>query len=417
MTGPSDGPRALAWRKSPYRLLPKIIQEPRCGRPVEFPKGVCLQSGSILLPPSSSKSELQFCTEFGGFDWRPQVMQSELSWKSLVEASSFNQESVLFIIPVGTAFVNLWHALNWWIPTLATKHFKGWKNDQLRLGIVFDSKSDDGKPRWQVEDDAQVLQEFLTFHRSILSVITGHAPIFVDRTGDKPECFYKGLAGIDTIRYDMKVPKAGKNEIAAFRTELLQVAPAGGSFLDQSCVKTGALKSQAQVSLIRRRAGQPRFITNLWLLERALQRHPRACSRGYHMEELNLMEQFTVLSNTDVLIGAHGAGLAWLVAMRPGSFVIEAMPADLPGFIICIDSWNHPRNVRDSIYGGLSRISHQHHICLRGNRTSGSEFAVPDTLEVNNFREHPIELPLGLFLRRTSEAIVDVLARARNKDS
>eukprot|EP00438_Fugacium_kawagutii_P012318 Skav221949 [mRNA] locus=scaffold195:529150:532846:- [translate_table: standard] len=50
----------------------------------------------------------------------------------------------------------------------------------------------------------------------------------------------------------------------------------------------------------------------------------------------------------DVMVGAHGAGLAWMVAMDPGSAVAELMPERLPGYVACVEGWDHPRNLRHS---------------------------------------------------------------------
>ena len=98
-----------------------------------------------------------------------------------------------------------------------------------------------------------------------------------------------------------------------------------------------------------------------------------------------------------VLLGAHGAGLAWMVAMEPGSFVVELMPASLPGYIACVETWDHLRNARHSIYGGLAHVAGQQHICIKGNGTV--------SFEVENFREKSFEVPLAVVLRRIHEAM------------
>eukprot|EP00913_Durusdinium_trenchii_P013887 g13038.t1 len=135
----------------------------------------------------------------------------------------------------------------------------------------------------------------------------------------------------------------------------------------------------------------------------ALTPHPVTRSRsrwvveGRALESLSLLEQFSLASQADVLVGAHGAGLAWMVAMHPGSAVTELMPPTLPGYIACIETWDHPRNLRHGIYGGLAHTVGQHHICLRGNAT-----ALADPFEVDNFRERSFEIPLKVVLRRLS---------------
>merc|ERR1712194_509166 len=95
------------------------------------------------------------------------------------------------------------------------------------------------------------------------------------------------------------------------------------------------------------------------------------------LEMLSLLGQFELVAGSDIMLGAHGAGLAWIVALPEGSAVLEAMPMNLPRHVICIDGWNHLRNLRDTIYGGLALLTGQHHICLTGNRSSASGAAVP----------------------------------------
>merc|ERR1712187_468866 len=105
------------------------------------------------------------------------------------------------------------------------------------------------------------------------------------------------------------------------------------------------------------------------------------------MDRLSLLDQFALVSVSSLLLGAHGAGLAWLIAMPKGSAVLEAMPLHLPRHVLCVDGWNHPRNLMDTIYGGLAHLSGQHHICLTGNASIAGA-TVPQL--VVNFREHTI---------------------------
>merc|ERR1712187_565417 len=119
------------------------------------------------------------------------------------------------------------------------------------------------------------------------------------------------------------------------------------------------------------------------------------------MDRLSLLDQFALVSVSNLLLGAHGAGLAWLVAMPLGSAVLEAMPLHLPRHVLCVDSWNHPRNLRDTIYGGLAHLSGQHHICLTGN---GSAADRTRSQLVINFRDHIIDLPIAKSLWRIREA-------------
>lgn len=48
------------------------------------------------------------------------------------------------------------------------------------------------------------------------------------------------------------------------------------------------------------------------------------------------------------------------------------MPSGLPGYVVCVESWDQPRNLRHSIYGGLAHLAGQHHACVRGNATEAA---------------------------------------------
>merc|ERR1739845_101058 len=70
-----------------------------------------------------------------------------------------------------------------------------------------------------------------------------------------------------------------------------------------------------QVLLVQRRHDEPRWISNLERLRDALHRQHSLAVRVQVMDGLSLFDQFALVSASNVLLGAHGAGLSWLVAM------------------------------------------------------------------------------------------------------
>jgi len=77
----------------------------------------------------------------------------------------------------------------------------------------------------------------------------------------------------------------------------------------------------------------------------------------------SLLQQAAILGSTEVLIGAVGAALAWLVVMRPGAQVLEWLPQGVaPSLYRCSEAWN-----ADSfgMFGGLGRLASVDHACLR----------------------------------------------------
>eukprot|EP00933_Yihiella_yeosuensis_P031344 TRINITY_DN24901_c0_g1_i2.p1 TRINITY_DN24901_c0_g1~~TRINITY_DN24901_c0_g1_i2.p1 ORF type:complete len:241 (+),score=19.06 TRINITY_DN24901_c0_g1_i2:175-897(+) len=78
------------------------------------------------------------------------------------------------------------------------------------------------------------------------------------------------------------------------------------------------------------------------------------------MEKLALVEQFRFSAGLDILIGATGAGLAWMISMVPGSSVIVLMSCDTPFEITCSGIWDRDKA---QAYGGLAALAGHHHIC------------------------------------------------------
>ncbi|CAK9097064.1 unnamed protein product [Durusdinium trenchii] len=264
---------------------------------------------------------------------------------------------------------------------------------ELHLTLVFDSPRRLAPASWTVDrPEGEDVLKFLGFHQSILQALTPHPVTFLAHSRDET-CFQRGTVGFRSFRYDMKDPQMGQQEVALFRRALARAAEGGHG------AKPRRASTQRLVLMIRRAKGQPRHISNLGQLEASLRRsRSRWVVEGRALESLSLLEQFSLASQADVLVGAHGAGLAWMVAMHPGSAVTELMPPTLPGYIACIETWDHPRNLRHGIYGGLAHTVGQHHICLRGNAT-----ALADPFEVDNFRERSFEIPLKVVLRRIHE--------------
>ena len=75
-----------------------------------------------------------------------------------------------------------------------------------------------------------------------------------------------------------------------------------------------------------------------------------------HLKALPLLGQFELVATSDILFGAHGAGLAWLVALPEGSAVVEAMPMHLPRHVICVDGWNHLRSLHFRIASIIDQV-------------------------------------------------------------
>merc|ERR1712014_474000 len=107
-----------------------------------------------------------------------------------------------------------------------------------------------------------------------------------------------------------------------------------------------SIERRVKILFVQRKVDQPRWISNLDDLYEVSRRDARMANTSIRMqilEELSLLEQFAVVARTDILLGAHGAGLAWLVAMPRWSVVIEVMPSALPKTFACVEGWDSSR--------------------------------------------------------------------------
>ncbi|CAL1158329.1 unnamed protein product [Cladocopium goreaui] len=374
---PRQAVRQVAWRRSPYRLMP--VHQNRCDGPIAL-DGFCLESGAIVVPKwRGSDVRTALCAEFGAFDSPNLVKEVKLEQiQQDVDPSGELKNLQAFLVPVGTPFPNVWHALHWWVPALALKEERGWLATELQVVIVFDNQPRHGEARWDIQrPQSETLVTFAAFHQPILRALSAHPVLLLAHT--EKICFQQGTVGFRSFRYDMKEPQMSRQHLALFRRALALHAGV-----------TLAKETQCEVLIINRAAGRPRHISNLHLVTARL----RSLSRFARAPGLRVLSR----ALADVLVGAHGAGLAWMVAMNPGSAVLELMPT-LPGYVACVDTWDHPRNLRHSIYGGLAHFVGQHHICIKGNGT------MPLSFEVDNFREKSFEVPLQLTAQRVREAV------------
>ncbi|CAJ1451973.1 unnamed protein product, partial [Effrenium voratum] len=274
---PAAAVGTLAWRRSPYALVPPEGQ--RCDGPAVL-DGICLAEGKIWVPPGSGRSVRHaLCTEFGAMDGSAWVGESGGIWERLQNGTA-RSDRRLFLLPVGTPYPNIWHALHWWVPSVALKEELRWNPGDVQLGIVFDSKPRNGIARWRVDHpESEDVKSFLAFHGPVLAALSSQPVLFIAHTKAAPHCFRHGTVGFRSFRYDMKQPQLGLHHIALFRHAL---APKRAK--------------RAEYVLLVRRAAGPRHV-DLGPLERQLQ--PLAArlagglrSRG--LEKLPLLGQLAL---------------------------------------------------------------------------------------------------------------------------
>ena len=107
----------------------------------------------------------------------------------------------------------------------------------------------------------------------------------------------------------------------------------------------------------------PRLLELLLPLEAAFSITWRALD---DLEQRPLLQQAAYFRSADVLVGAVGAALGWMLLMPPGSQVLEWIPDGvLPCMYRCSEAWDVDLL---GMFGGLGRLSGVHHVCLRAQK-------------------------------------------------
>ena len=293
---PAEAVRLLAWRSSPHTLLP--WNRPQCKGPKMLQAG-CLGFGKIhVLPEDSDGASSALCSEFGAFEstkWLTTLGQPDLQQMQTGMTGHLFSAGRLFILPVGTPYPNLWHALHWWIPAIALKQEHGWNTSDTHLGIVFDSKLRNGGHRWDVDrPGSSDTARFAKFHDAILQLLSSNPLRFVAQEGDM-SCFREALVGFRSFRYDMAITQVGHQDLRVFRASLRAALDVRQQVHNMQ--HSHGSQRVMRVLIIQREAGQPRHIKNLSPLRRVLQRNSRFVTQTQQLEALALLHQFSLVSH------------------------------------------------------------------------------------------------------------------------
>ena len=86
-------------------------------------------------------------------------------------------------------------------------------------------------------------------------------------------------------------------------------------------IKRNKISTKKNITFILRKNN--RKITNIKKIKQLL---PNI--NYIYLEDYTIKEQITIISNTNILIGVHGAGLSWCIFMRAKSLLIELYPGN-----------------------------------------------------------------------------------------
>ena len=134
------------------------------------------------------------------------------------------------------------------------------------------------------------------------------------------------------------------------------------------------------------------------------------------LEQRPLLQQVAFFRSADVLVGAVGAALGWMLLMAPGSQVLEWIPKGVqPCMYRCSEAWNVDQL---GMFGGLGRLAAVDHVCLRAEkqplRVSDARrySATRVTARDAYWRRENLQVDLEKFGRWLREAVRRVAKRA-----
>lgn len=296
------------------------------------------------------------------------------------------QEGTAWILHVSSlAISNLWHLLHVLTPALADR--RACKDQECEIlidGLMMDREWTEGLSA----SDALRPDLGQSFAWPFLQLLARRTPMLIGEQiiGQPAErCFrhaYWGYKGVTLFGRDKGGLSTSSSRLAVDRVA------AGFSTMGVSISAWSPTSRTSQdhaghwrMLLIERRPPARRALVNsnqviALLRSGLLRRRATAFWADFAHEDLksDVRGQWQLASSANILIGAHGAGLAWGAFMPVGSVIIELMPhmqilhqqlcRVQPGETMAWDA------TPMYAYGGLSTLFGLHHACLIGLPTS-----------------------------------------------
>ncbi|CAK8988273.1 unnamed protein product [Durusdinium trenchii] len=356
-----------------------------------------------LLSPSHNQTRHgPLCTEFGRFwlylNHLPRPVE-ELQADSTNSDSGCEAEAtapVLLVIPITMSWeANPWHHLHWWIPVIwYSKIFLQLQERDTDVALVFPHAETD----WAISTaEGRKLDWNFRGHTepSIWSILQHDFPFKTEEAMMHWRVDSKNLLGLhaDLLKWISERPARplAKYYGCSYGRVILGL-PSLRSFLQTpqlTCAKLDQVKQWVQGTPgFNRQTSQPSAAgLTLAVLQRPQQDGRRIqnydevmdfVSRNFKLQIKEVeglshgtpwVEQFRQFVDADILLAVHGAGLAWLWALRRGGAVVELRSQSSPVWLQCSDLWN---NDYSQIFGGLARLAGIHHLCTRPHDVKGS---------------------------------------------
>ncbi|CAE7547485.1 atrA [Symbiodinium necroappetens] len=332
------------------------------------------------------------CTELGRF-W----LQAEI----LKDQRATDTKRVLAIIPVTMAGeANPWHHLHWWLPALwFYKLKKQIDASHLEVALVFPHEEIDWatstargrvvdatfrghteprewsflQPTWPRQSglSLSVSEHFVPphgVHAGVLQWLSELPPRPLQSF--EGESYGNVILGLPSLRFFLRTPEMSCHQVSALRRFLLRSFPDRSELVPERG-SPGSSPHPLQLALLQRPAGDGRQIENFEEVQEFLRSNFSELQLKViqHLSGLPWVDQFRMFIGADLLVAVHGAGMAWLWAMRPKAAVIELRSRSSPMWLHCSEIWNTDGS---QIFGGLARLVGMHHICTRPHDLPGT---------------------------------------------
>eukprot|EP00439_Symbiodinium_sp_Y106_P086124 s228_g31.t1 len=330
------------------------------------------------------------CTELGRFWLQAEILKDQ----------QFQQETdtkrVLAIIPVTMAGeANPWHHLHWWLPALwFYKLKKQIEARHLEVALVFPHEEIDWatstaqgrvvdasfrghtepgewsflQPTWPTTGSVSAHFAADGVHAGVLQ--------WLSEVPARPLQSFQGesysnvIIGLPSLRFFLQTPEMSCHQVSAVRRFLVRSIP-DFELVPERGSPGYSPGDSLQLALLQRQAADGRQIENFEEVQEFLRSNFSELQLKVikHLSGVPWVDQFRMFIGADLLVAAHGAGMAWLWAMRPSGAVIELRSRSSPMWLHCSEIWNADGS---QIFGGLARLVGMHHICTRPHDLAGT---------------------------------------------
>ena len=330
--------------------------------------------------------------------------------------------ATLWVIPMQVMF-NVWHGMQWLLPAFAMR--KRFTNDvDVAVWYIGDVafKASDVLPRinhapghFLSDPDTSMTREqrWWKLMESWFSILDLNSVFELESIQSQRLCYERAVFGRLGMRVDRQLAMQRSDLLSADEARVFRASVVSHPLYAKSLLSTwGATKSSVhhglkvapkRVVIIQRGHQGGRFAVKMDELPKLMKLiHPDVDIVAPDFPSYTLVQQASWVAESDVVLGAHGGGLAWAVLAKPGTALIELAPGDVfQSFYFCAERWCGNAL---GMFGGLSRLGGQKHICLKMRRTE-----LWASVESHQWRDLPLDLDLPKVAKYLQQALTDTI--------